>query len=929
MDEEINQLLIENTTEFTPTTITAEDEISAIAESQIYLAHPDPKDLNKLSPLSIYYLIRFLNTDDKIKFLKENFPLIKENEDQIFLYNMESPRALAYYLPFPVLEEIGKLDPTIYQKLLHHNPEFFVHGFNQEDYIQFYTNHYDACNQMENFDFIERLRYYQKEQRDQEQYTKFLQFLLETYQDKIESFRLEEKIEFLDYFNDFETYQTLINSKSGNEFFSYTLFQNITSNQELLRIFQQLEPNILLDLYSHQPSFFQTLTLVDWIKLDHNLDNFKPEFQFILDSFPIEEVEESFKVYLVSPSSSSKLEPKKSNLEPLRYIETKYRNNIHCNGTFEAINHKTSIFSNTYLKNLKELKHQFQKKTITKDNPIYQKHLFSLIFFLKDQKIISLFQQDYFDEIDKLFFRIMMGESLTILFHFSSCEEITLFNRLRSLEFPVSDFSIEQLKKYQVKQHKQLYQKCMQPEELAQYKRLTLKLMLLVGFEKAKYILEYDRSLSTLKSLVEKVNVKTIRFDEKENPIVNKKILRILFNHPKQPRMLKILRQNDLKLYQYFSRMFNEWENIQLYKKDQSFADIIQFLKTDDLTLTPNYYRLQGQIQWIGSQPEIIKEACLLHDQVLKRDRSTIPKVKGSYHDYSYEVLNLQDMTAISLGNKTEDCFKISGKGYPCLKHGMTSPNGRILVIKKENQLLSHSWIWRNGNLLCFDSIETLKSLPKIDFLDVYLEVANQMIQISLKEEGSKTSIHNITIGQTSLGKPIQGISSFPCLISGEYQFYQKETLNLILKNQTKIVRSQLPQPIEDVNYSDSKNIQYLIKGNGDFDLFQSSYSYQDERSKPLSFYPTLSYSQEELTIIRNRLNAFKYQDYLEKKTNQPFSYTDIYHYQEIHCNDDWCLAIHASGKEERYQTSSNETILTEMNGFSNKTLIKSLSTIK
>ena len=38
-----------------------------------------------------------------------------------------------------------------------------------------------------------------------------------------------------------------------------------------------------------------------------------------------------------------------------------------------------------------------------------------------------------------------------------------------------------------------------------------------------------------------------------------------------------------------------------------------------------------------------------------------------------------------------------------------------------------------------------------------------------------------------------------------------------------------LPQPLEKVEYSDSQNVQYLIRGNGNFNLGQIYYSYKDE----------------------------------------------------------------------------------------------------
>lgn len=199
-----------------------------------------------------------------------------------------------------------------------------------------------------------------------------------------------------------------------------------------------------------------------------------------------------------------------------------------------------------------------------------------------------------------------------------------------------------------------------------------------------------------------------------------------------------------------------------------------------------------------------------LHDQIIKRTCSTIPIVAGTKDDYSYEILKLNDMEGLVVGNKTDCCFTILGAGYCSLKHALTSKTGRIFVIRKNNELLAHSWIWRNGDLLCLDNIEISKTINEVDFFDVYLKVADELMKKSLDEEGFKNCIKNITIGFTNFDKPIKGIENYPCLINKNFNLSINGFENRLGKN--KIFVEELPQPIEKPSYSDSKNVQYLIR---------------------------------------------------------------------------------------------------------------------
>lgn len=175
-----------------------------------------------------------------------------------------------------------------------------------------------------------------------------------------------------------------------------------------------------------------------------------------------------------------------------------------------------------------------------------------------------------FKEIEKLFYGIVMGKSITIIYELSSIEEITIFNRLGQIDFKVDDFTVEQLENYNVKQHKQLCKKFESSDcYFKDYKELVLKLMLMIGFNNTKVLLDIDDTLPVLEHLVGNVDVKRIKMND-GNPILNDKCY---------TKMKKMLADKDNELYKYFPRIFNEWEMIAINGKGKSLKSIIDFLK--------------------------------------------------------------------------------------------------------------------------------------------------------------------------------------------------------------------------------------------------------------------------------------------------------------------------------------------------------------
>lgn len=90
-----------------------------------------------------------------------------------------------------------------------------------------------------------------------------------------------------------------------------------------------------------------------------------------------------------------------------------------------------------------------------------------------------------------------------------------------------------------------------------------------------------------------------------------------------------------------------------------------------------------------------------------ERVTSSIPRVEGKKGKFIYEILRLTDPLAVAIGTLTDCCQEINNVAELCMEHSMVDKHGRLFLIKdEEGNYVSQSWVWRNGNVLCFDNVE-------------------------------------------------------------------------------------------------------------------------------------------------------------------------------------------------------------------------------
>ena len=136
--------LVEQLKNITPLSldVSKENEEKALKECEEYIKTGN-KNINDMTPLTVYYIISKLPEEKQITFLKENIKYIKEHDNDIFLYTMLAPISLSYFLSFNVLKELRNIDTEIFKKIISQNYENLFHGFTHEDYCSFYSQFYD------------------------------------------------------------------------------------------------------------------------------------------------------------------------------------------------------------------------------------------------------------------------------------------------------------------------------------------------------------------------------------------------------------------------------------------------------------------------------------------------------------------------------------------------------------------------------------------------------------------------------------------------------------------------------------------------------------------------------------------------------------------------------------------------------------------
>ncbi len=413
-------------------------------------------------------------------------------------------------------------------------------------------------------------------------------------------------------------------------------------------------------------------------------------------------------------------------------------------------------------------------------------------------------------------------------------------------------------------------------ESNAFFERMSLQLLLFFGELRAKHILEAGIKGNRMENLFDGINYKEIKIDENGKAIVNTELMDFLFGkgsvRETQNIMNKMIKEEIPEFEKYFTELCNDYDNLVAQCNGVlSVKRLVRHFEDVELpiTLKPNQYKYKVALKEMNTQNvKLLERAVALCDRTSERQFSTIPKVKGRLGDFSYEILDYTDSFAVAVGYLSHCCFVVDGISHTALEHSMMSPNGRTFVVYYKNKFLTQSWVWRNGDVVCFDSVEAGSSVhgaynDEFNLVDVYKKAASEILNTSKYSEDELQQVKVVTIGKS------------------DYRF-----------NDLEKVEGKVARPLEQNVYVYDSMTQYILAGSMPKKPHYGEVGtqYRDERSKVKFIKDVSSVDIDTLDDLFNQLYAIKY---LVSGDEVP---PVINEYKKIVLGDDWFITVDEFG---------------------------------
>ena len=424
-------------------------------------------------------------------------------------------------------------------------------------------------------------------------------------------------------------------------------------------------------------------------------------------------------------------------------------------------------------------------------------------------------------------------------------------------------------------------------DNLSFVERMGLQLYCYFGKDRGKYLLESNMQGNRMENLFDGLKYKSISIAENGVPNINEELITYLFGKGmmKEPNSVinRMIRGDIPEFERYFTEFCNCFEEI---KKScngvLSVKRIVKHFEDIDLPieLKPDEIRFKHALREMNTtDPILLSEAIGLCKDARNRGYSSIPKVEGQLGDFTYKILDLDDPLAVAVGYLSHCCFVVRGISYSALKHSMQSRNGRTFVVYYKGQFLTQSWVWRNGDVICFDSVEAGSSYygmykDDIKLVDVYKRAANEMLYASQETEDELQKVKVVTVGKSDY------------------------TLNDL-----KSVEIDVPRPLESGVYVYDSSEQQILAGTMPekprYGVVGAQY--RDPRKRVIIIDDVSNTEIDTLDEVALNVNSLRYQVNGEEL---PLDFTD---YTKIISGDGWYILVKNDGTIEKGSLKGNE----------------------
>ena len=496
--------------------------------------------------------------------------------------------------------------------------------------------------------------------------------------------------------------------------------------------------------------------------------------------------------------------------------------------TLEKIKNINTIFCDDYIKLLAYLNKHNNKELFDFG---YQLLLHDVIEYItiKDD-------EEYFKKILRIYYkRCINGFPLCKLLYFNNELELCVHKRFNIEMGAIDDFKLKQIMAINAKEYLKIIKDYWNRVKYngvngvstyvisdfgnhSTYPQLLLCGLMVFPFDKLKKILnecQYDYRIMEL--LFDSIDKSKIKISKDGKIEYNQKLINLFFG--KENGVLKKLNAENI-IVKNFANIYNNWDKIiKFYPSQKLSLSMIksfvekQLFQSYDIGI--EYFDLKPYLFYIGNSDLAISNIKKYYLDMKMRYYATIPQVKGEYNGYHYEMLNTNDPLALAVGKLTNCCFRIDGHAKTAVHYTMLNPDNRIFCVWKDNVLIAQSWVWRNGNVVCFDNIECIKNEQKNvdEWFNCYLKATEEIYKESFYKENETERIKMITLGRNSRDVKISSLNKYIKLDKRENIVFVKNKLkDLLPKIYTdaggqQVVLHQEPSFLTKDNYINTNNI--------------------------------------------------------------------------------------------------------------------------
>lgn len=525
-------------------------------------------------------------------------------------------------------------------------------------------------------------------------------------------------------------------------------------------------------------------------------------------------------------------------------------------------------------------------------------YLYLKCFHIFIEELVSNYQdkmsEDEIDKLEALFRRIINHKNIFEILSIDNKKSLYHYYKTNRLNLDIS-LNFELIRNYNAKQYLELNSlynsKSKKNQNTGTFNYYNDNLMIILSLN----ILGYDLTKKIINKNFAQLDYITSFLNEKTSDYVEK-IKPLLFD------IIDIVStEKEYTLDAFFScfTLLYEQGTIKI-----TLTRIKNIVNSVSWALLPNNFNIANYLEKLN----FIHKGLPLHEKIegIKlynsyrfRIYSSIPDIKGEINDCKYQMVDMHSEEIISNGIEKyivkdisiSSCLTPAGQASSCLRYGAINPNGRFFKVTYQDKIVAYSWVWRCGEVLCFDNIEVTENCYKLDnpeyiIYTAYKNAAETIRKITNEKEDE--GIKLVIIGRNDIDVSNSFIDKL-------------ERVNDYTENLFK------PNSKDNLYLKDSSKKQLILSGkyNNDLKTYDIEPIYKCRRKEIKRF------SDFDKEYLRKELNSI-YFDYCLENNNRYEAITT--NYIDGYLNEDWFVGYKENNTYDFYYRGNDERLFKEAN---------------